>query len=201
MLLNPVATLDCLFLGSRLQRQVGSFSSADLHMFDYIACLLSLYRRRPLAEWGYLFVSTEYGAPFSRDIEECTQQLLRRGILVESRDQLQVTLGAERTLQSLLHFDLHRERLECLNASAATAAAFSLGIVHAAIGNEPELLRTKDLSASRTLLDSPARELIYEQFQALHQAVGGESRDLRIPAVAWLTALFQLTGNRGSAAG
>ena len=195
MQLNQLPTIDCLFTASRLQRQFGGFAAGELHLFAYIGCLLSLYRKRPFAEWGYVFVSTEFGAPFSRWIENSIQQLLQRGAFVERPDRLQIVPVAANTLTDLLRLEMYRERLECLNAAVSTASSFSPGIVRTAISNEPELLRTRELHTCRTLLEEPARELIYEQFQALHEAVGGESTDLRIPAVAWLTALFNLGEN------
>lgn len=195
MPLNPLPTFDCLYLGSQLQRQLDGFSPAELHLISYLACLLSLYRRTPTSDWGYNFVSTELGAPFSREIEVTASELSRRGFFSRVHEQLQMTRIAEERLVELQALSLFQERSECLKAASASIVAFSLGTVREALWNEPELRRAKSLRANRTLLEEPGLGLIYEEFGFLREALGGHSVDLRLPAVVWLTALFRSGGD------
>src|SRR5437762_1566583 len=114
MLLNPVATYDTLFLADRLQKHLHSFAIAEIHLFAYLACLLSLYRETPLADWGYQFLSTEIGAPYSREIDEAMRELEQRGLLARGDERMTIAGGAVDQLAKLSVLGLYKERVECL---------------------------------------------------------------------------------------
>jgi hypothetical protein len=191
MLLNPLATYDSLFLADRLQRHLGAFAGAEIHLLAYLACLLSLYRETPLADWGYQFLSTELGAPYSREIDEAVHELARRGLLTRHDERMTISREAIHQLAELSELGLYKERLECLEAAADSIFAFSVGMVRSALSNDPELARSRDNPATRVLLESPGLDIIYEQFGIMAEVLGEERIDLRVPAVAWLTALFR----------
>lgn len=191
MHLKHLATFDCLYLGSRLQRSLDGFSAAELHLLAYLACLLSLYLKTPAADWGYGFIGTERGAPFSLDIKDAAQELENRGFFYSLQDKLQVTVAAEELLKELEGMSLYEERANCLNAASSSIIAFSVGTVREALDNEPELQRAKRMPSNRELLDEPGIEIIYEHFQLLREVLGDRIKDLRLPAVTWLTALFR----------
>ena len=117
MRLNPDAAFDCLFMADRLGRESGMFTKAELHLFGYLACLLWLYRRRTLSDWGYSFVGTELGAPFSLDIDTAIWELYERGYFVRALDRLRVSATAQEQLQEFLELSLNKERGECLYAA------------------------------------------------------------------------------------
>ena len=94
MALNPVPTYDCLFIGDALEKRFGGFAIAELHLFAYLACLLSVYSHRPAVDWGYGFVSTEIGAPFSREIELTVAELIRLGLFFELDERTVLTQAA-----------------------------------------------------------------------------------------------------------
>jgi hypothetical protein len=190
MLLNPDATFDCLFVANRLQRQNGSFNIPELHIFAYLACLLWLYRNQPVIDWGYTFVGTELGAPFSQEIDTAVNECLERGFFHRTHERLHMTELAERRLHTYEQLGLNLERVEFLQAACASTAALSVGMVCTALANEPELRRSNALPASRQLLEESAQFQLYEQFSVLHKAFNERSKDLRLPAVAWLTALY-----------
>jgi hypothetical protein len=191
MQLNPDATFDCLFVGHRLQARVGSFANAELHLFAYLSCLLWLFRRRIVADWGYEFVGTELGAPFSRHIDLAVTELLGRGYFFRAGDRLYMSKMAERRLADFGALSLNRDRAECLDASCSSTVAFSVGMVASALAQEPELKHAKALPANRLLLDEPGRSQIYEHFEALRAGLGRNNNDLRLPAVIWLAALYR----------
>src|SRR5690348_16067138 len=89
MPLNPTATFDCLFLMQRLQGHLTKVAVAEIHLFAYLACLLWVFREKPVADWDYAFVGTDLGAPFSQDIAEAIKAMVGRGYF--SRD-IQSTL-------------------------------------------------------------------------------------------------------------
>jgi hypothetical protein len=191
MRLNPDATFDCLFVAQRLQATTNSFAAPEIHLFAYLACLLWLYSRRAITDWGYEFVGTELGAPFSRQIDVTLKELLDRGFFSRIQDRLRMTQIAEEELQGLARLSLHFDRIDCLKAACACMASFSVGMVTSALAEEPELKRAQSVPANRRLLEEAGRAQIYAQFEALHSALAQHGDDLRLPAVIWLGALYR----------
>jgi hypothetical protein len=191
MQLNPDATFDCLFMADRLERDTGTFAFAELHLFAYLACLLWLYRQGTMADWGYSFVGTELGAPFSLDIDTAIRELRERGYLIRVQDRLRVSDTAEPLLQDFLGLALNGERIECLHAACSSLSAFSSGMVGTALAQEPELRRARAVPSNRPLLEDAAQSQLYEQFNALNRVLTGKEIDLRVPAVVWLDALYR----------
>lgn len=196
MSLNPDATFDSLFLADRLQREAGSFSVPELHLFAYLACLLSLYRRNAVTDWGYSFVGTELGAPFSQDIDDAVKLLMDRGFLVRSQERMSMSSIATESLEEFGRLALNQDRVACLGAASGSIAAFSIGMVGSALSQEPDLKRARTTPLNRLLLEDSAREQLYAQFDGLRKSLGNyavhdESDDLRMPAVLWLSALYR----------
>jgi hypothetical protein len=192
MRLNPEATFDCLFMASRLQSQRIGLASQEIHLLAYLACLLWLYRQRPVTDWGYEFVGTELGAPFSREIDMTLKELLERGYLRQIRGRFCASEYTEHSLQYLSGLTINHERTECLQAACSCTTVFSIGMVSNALANEPELGRSKATPLSRLLLEDAAQSQLYVQFKALRNVLEQRSNDLRLPAVVWLSALYQL---------
>lgn len=192
MRIFPAATFDCLFIARHLQKQNGSFNIPELHIFAYLSCLLWLYRDQPVVDWGYAFVGTELGAPFSLEIDTAVTELLERGLFHRTHDRFHMTETAERRLYPYELLKSNLDRVECLQAACASNLAFSVGMVCTALANEPELKRSKHIPANRLLLEDAARSQLYAQFGVLREAFIGRSRDLRMPAVTWLTALYSI---------
>lgn len=190
MQLNPDATFDCLFMADRLMSDAGTFTGPELHLFSYLACLLWLYRRRALSDWGYSFVGTELGAPFSLEIDTALRELRDRGYVVAVGDRLRIVETAEHEFKDFRGLALNSERVECLHAAYSSTSAYSVGIVGSALSQEPELRRSRAVPNNRPLLESAARGRLYEQFDALRGALNQEHIDLRVPAVVWLAALY-----------
>jgi hypothetical protein len=177
-------------LGSRLERQIGGFSTGELHLFSYLACLLWLYNGQPQADWGYAYVGTELGAPFSVDVHNVTKSLLQWGYFTQAENRMEMSEISRQQLAELSTQQLYENRLPCLKAAGASTLAFSIGTVREAMGQEPQLHRAKAVPLSRGLLEDAGLDELYSQFAILREALGNEPTDLRSSAVAWLTALF-----------
>lgn len=188
---NHNATYDCLFVSDFLQKHCGSFTAAEIHLFVYLSCLLWMYRERALADWGYDFVSTELGAPYSQETDLAINELLDRGLLHRSQKQLCITERARDVLGDFSQLAIYGDRTECLYAACSNVVAFSVGMVGSALSHEPELSRSQKLPINRRLLEEPARIQLYEQFEALRMALNQQSNDLRMPSIVWLSALYQ----------
>jgi hypothetical protein len=191
MRLHPNATFDCLFVARRLQAHGATFTGPEIYLFSYLGCLLWLYRKNIVTDWGYSFVGTELGAPYSQEIDSALKELLGRGLFLRVHDRLRMTDLAERTLDEFTNLEMNRERAECLNAACASIVAFSLGMVTSALSQEPELSRARALPSSRLLLEDAAQSQLYIQFEALRNNLDQQASDLRLPAVVWLLALYR----------
>jgi hypothetical protein len=190
--LEPTAAFDCLFLATRLEGAVGSFATAELHLFAYLSCLLWLYSGRTVADWGYAFVGTELGAPFSFELDAAIHALEDRGFITRSDERMRTSDFAERYLRDFAELELNKNRLECLSAAWASATAMSVGMVGGALSEEPELRRARHVPNTRRLLEDTAISVLHEQFSVLKLALQDHGMDLRVPAVVWLEALYRV---------
>jgi hypothetical protein len=195
MRFNPNATFDCLFIAQRLQSQSVAFTGPALHLFAYLACLLSLYRRNIVSDWGYTFVGTELGAPYSLEIDSAMKDLHGCGFFLQAGGRLSMTTAAELTLNEFAGLEINQDRAQCLEAACSCVSAFSIGMVTSAMSKEPELERSKLVPSSRMLLEDAALSQLYTQFEALRVNLGEQIADLRLPAVVWLSALYRLNSD------
>ena len=189
--LNPNATFDTLFIASSLQRHTAGVTAAELHLFGYLACMLWLYKRHALEDWGYSFVGTELGAPFSQKIDHAIDEMTERGYLVRTGDRMRVSGIAEERLKQFSALQLNNERTECLYAACSSTSAFSLGMIGRALSQEPDLKRARTMPMTRQLLEHSAQSQLYQYFDALRSNLGQDDVNLRVPAVVWLVALYQ----------
>jgi hypothetical protein len=191
--INPYSFFDALFVVDRIGRVLGNATLLEVHLFTYLACLLALYRGQPVGEWGYFFVGTKMGAPYSREIEAAVASSVHKGFLKDLNSGFILT--EEGTAEIQLLGDLSQNKLKqvYLEASCSMLLAFPVGIIREALFNEPGLKATVSLSATRALLTGAPLELLYEHFSKLSQAVGVEIEDLMIPAAVWVTYLSRIS--------
>lgn len=189
--LNPEATYDCLFIAQCLQSTARSFAIPEIHLFAYLSCLLWLYRKYAVTDWGYSFMGTELGAPFSLEIDKTIDCLLESGFVLRSDNRLQITILAEKYVNDFSQLTINKDRTECLRAACESTFAFSVGMVSSAMSQEPELSRAKSMPLDRYLLEEPALYQLYQQFDMLKEVLNQRSEDLRVPAVVWIEALYR----------
>ncbi len=147
MELNTKATFDVLYIACSLQRTAGGVVAAELHLFAYLACVLWLYTGRAADSWGYPFVGTELGAPFSRDVDTAIAELAARGFLVEPQNRMRPSAVARDRLRAFQDLRLNRDRVDCLHAACSSTSAFSLGMIGAALAQDPTASRKQPSNA------------------------------------------------------
>ena len=192
MSINPNAALDAFVVGRSLGEDGATLVASDVHLFAYLACLLWLYRDNRLSEWGYSFVGTELGAPYSVAIGDALEEMTKRSVLVRKSAGLVVSSSAVPRLRRFEEMAVNRSRIECLHAACSSAAALPRGMINGALSEEPELRRARVTPANRPLLERVARVQLFEQFRVLRTELGGRDGDLRVPAVVWLSALNEV---------
>jgi hypothetical protein len=137
-------------------------------------------------------VGTEFGAPFSVDIDSGLTFLIDQGHVIRSESRITLSEQAGIYLKTLTTLELNRERTECLSAACASTAALSPGMVSSALARDPELARARKVPMTRSLLEEVAVTELYGQFSVIQQNLRFEYDDLRVPAVVWLSALQSL---------
>ena len=189
--MNSFAIFDCLAIGNGIQTAMGNFSLEELHIFGYLACLLSLYRRLPVSEWGYNFVLSEEGLPFSHDMVQSFDHICQSGYLSSIGHYYHLSSEGESLLEQLKTLVLYRKRLPLVDGACASLFAIPINVVRDAVTNVAEIKRATAVKSARRLLVESSMEQLYEQFQILSATFGVEIADLMIPATAWLSYLAQ----------
>lgn len=186
--MNSAALFDVLAVHSHLSAAVGPITRAEVHLFGYLSCLLSLYDRLPAADWRYEFAATGFGTPFSVDLDVALQESLYSGdISMSSQYNLTfISKAGEAELNDLRTLSSFGARERYIEAACATALTIPVGVAHAAIARDEDIRRADTLGSTRVLLRGDWLDTLHEQFDALRAVVSDASVDLLAPAVVWL---------------
>jgi hypothetical protein len=186
---NPLAYYDAISVGTAVQGTFERTAISEIHLFAYLACLLSLYRGCAASDWGYDFVATENGSPFSADLEEAVSSLIAEGLVDEKERYLVVTVEGFTVCSELKEFERNAWREEFLSASCASILAVPLGAIRSAMGSDHDMKLASELGDTRRLFSETAVEELHEVFGALSEEIGIHVGDLMVPAVVWLNYL------------
>lgn len=193
-MVNPYAYYDCLSVTTKLQKALDSVAEAELHLFTYLACLLTLYKNQPASDWEYFYTSTRTGSPFSPAMADAVPHLETTGLLRRANNRyFQITDSGRDEYESLRVLTENSRREIFLEGACSSVLALPVGIVREAVLHEPELHRATKLTSTRALLDGPGLGILYEQFSVLSAAVGVEVKSLMVPSVVWLTYLARFS--------
>lgn len=188
---NYQAVFDALSIVRRLERTLDGVTSSEVHLVSYVACLLSIYRRFAASEWGYGFIRSQWGAPFSADLENALTTLAASGLLASRNEVLATTESGRELSDFLSNTTEHSWRAEFLEGACASVLAMPVGSIREALHHEPSLRRANVHKQPRVLLAGDEDTTLYEQFGALHDVVGAKVTDLMVPSVVWLTYLAE----------
>lgn len=207
---NLEAVYDTLFIGLKLQRKMEDFSQYEVQFFAYFSCLLSLYDGNPLDGWNYSFVKTDFGSPYSSDVQNALVSLTAHDSLKESRNSIGYypVLDKGTVEESLSYYtvtdkgtqlskflesntNMFRARTKYLNTACNSLSLIPYGTIKEAINNEPVLNSAGNSLSKRSLLleTNPATKVLYAQFKALKDALEEKHYELMVPAVIWLESL------------
>ncbi len=186
---------DVLAITARLQSTLNGVTAAELHLLAYLSGLLALYRRIPLAEWGYGFVRSESGSPFSTDVDRAVQSLQSRRFLirgVDATEAMRLSADGMAFARFLENRHEHAWRLAFLDGACGSTLAIPPGLIRDAFRQEPTLRSVSVHRGTRRLLEQNQLYALYEHFGALSEAVGLDVVDLMVPSVVWLTYLAEV---------
>jgi hypothetical protein len=188
---NPVSYFDMLALGESMTDLVEGFSRPELHLLGYAACLLSLYEGKPAADWGYEFVSSENGLPFSQDIDEAIDIAVGLGFAHLHGPLIFLTSEGRSELGGLSQLETNIERQHYLSGATDCLLVFNPGNIREAFNYDPTISYLKKGQRTDWVLTKPVVDRLYNNFGQLRQALDYNSRDLSVPLVSWLKYLLQ----------
>jgi hypothetical protein len=195
----PEALYDTLVLvegrGLSLEPSGRLVTTAEIHLFAFMACLLALYDSKPVADWGYVFVRPLSGGPFAAEIDAAVEHGLSAGLIHGGREEVSLGETGAQLLSGMRNLLRFRDRGQYLNA------AWKAGLT-----NPPAMIRAafKDglgipdavARARHVLPTTPTLAVLYEHFGALRSAIPANVESKLIPALLWLSYLQRVAGLR-----
>ena len=170
---------------------VEGFSRPEIHLFCYAACLLSLYEGQPVAEWGYEFIGTDHGLPFSQEIDASIEFGLDIGELSPRGPLIVVDIDGRNELAELRQLEGNRARERYIAGAADCLLVFNPGNIREAFNYDPTISYLKSGNRTEWLLTHSVVEELYSNFRQLRRALEYEAHDLSVPMVSWLKYLIQ----------
>jgi hypothetical protein len=188
---KPESMYDFLCSGLILRRQLNVVTPSDIHLFSYLACLLAVYNGIPASDWGYRFVGTELGSPFSVDLDSASSHGILAGMVTRNEDTGFLEFGhlAEEEVTVLETLDSCGWHKYYIEAAVSSLLSLPPGLVKSAVSQEPNLRPVTRMRSPRKLLEGAGLDLLYEQFESLNSVLHFKAQDLIVPATVWLTFL------------
>ncbi len=192
-MINHYAIFDYLSISGKLQDGLKNFSEYEVQLFSYLSCLLSLFKKKNVSEWEYSFVATEYGAPYSVEINHANSYFIENAY-VSLRDDGYMELSKDAFLkyENLKQLYMYRERELFIDGACSSLLALPIGQINAAIRGSEEIKSSIQLSQNEPLFTEHGIRSIHDQFVFLSKEVGLEITDLMIPAVVWVSYLYEI---------
>lgn len=189
--MNSKASFDTLAVSVQLFNIVGPISSWEVHLFSYLACLMSLYDGNPPSDWGYRFAATESGSPYSYDLDVAIEQGIQFGFL-EYRDHLiSVSESGAQELDALSTLSELQKRMVYLEPACSSALAMPVGFVRAAVHRDATISSVARLETSRCLLEDMSLIQVQDQLDLVRSALGEPQREFLSPAITWIAYFSQ----------
>lgn len=202
-MISPEAFYDAVNIIRRVAPELGGVSRFEVQRIAYLACLLGLYDGQPLTDWGYLFIRSDFGAPFSADLNDAMDWLAERSLMrVGDNGRFSERASSVDRLATLLSSRL-APRMRLLVPACDSALFLPASTLAAGIDGEPTSRSAALQDGGRPLLNNSAQTLLYDQIQALREIVGNVADDLLSPSMLWMTysARQPITGNDGAVSG
>jgi hypothetical protein len=187
------ASYDVLALLHHLPSTMNGADEAELHVFVYLACLLSVYAGQSAADWGYDFIASPAGAPFAPDLEDALRWAANVGFVTSTNGRWQLSLGGSAEFAALSGLFSHQRRMVFIEPACASTLSIPLGWVRRGLDQTPALRSAARRDSRRYLSDEAAMDALYEQFGVLKRVVRDNVSDLLVPAVIWLEYLASAT--------
>lgn len=187
--MNYRASYDVLALLHHFPSTLDGADDAELHIFAYLACLLSVYAGQPAADWGYEFIASPGGAPFAAELDDALRWAENVGFVSSRGSRRRLTQKGEAEYTALSGLSSHQRRMTHIEPACASTLSIPLGWVRRGLSQTPALRSASLRDSRRYLSDEAAIDALYDQFGALKRVIRGDVKDLLVPAVIWLEYL------------
>lgn len=186
----PNAYADVVTLLHVAPRSAIPLSVAELHLFAYLGRILSLFDGLPIADWGYDFVVTSEGFPFSAQLDEGLKAASRLGLVMDDIDgelvPSETAIAAE--YEVLTKISDACRRSAWLRAATHCSLSIPSGSIRYAVNHSPGLAAATSSGQRRMLLQPTDVASLYSQYSVVRNALGEIDHDLLAPAIVWLSA-------------
>lgn len=189
---NDKAYFDSLAIVLKLSGEVGSVAISEVHLFAYLACLLSLYRQRPVSGWEYDFIVNQVSQPYSADVQTCMQRHLMTGSVVLVDGYYEITEPGREEYDMLRELQMYQDRMQFIDGACSSVLALPISTIRKAIVHDPEIKSAAKITQTRKLLEEAGVQKFYEQFSELSEAIDVNVDDLMLPAVVWISFLSEM---------
>jgi hypothetical protein len=186
---DPRAAFDYLAIVKLIGRTFTDVSEAEVHLFAYFACLLSVYAGAPANDWGYEFTRTRSGSPFAKAVSDAGDLVLNGRLIYEEAGLRRLAPRGAEMVNEMKSLHDNAARYPFIEAACSSVLTMPFGEVRAALTQEPTLRNSTLADRVDSLIEGNALGELHEQFKALNEAIGMNIRDLLLPAVIWLTFL------------
>jgi hypothetical protein len=190
-MIDPSASFDALEILATVGERSGPLAEAEIHLFAYLSCLLSIFEGAPVSLWGYEFASTGSGSPYSEELSRALLSMARTGQVALSNNLFVLTPRGREFLSQVSELRDLLTRRRFLEAATSSVLTMSFGQFRYALMQEPGLRSARVAEYPRLLASGSSLEVLHDQFRVLSDAIGIQVRDLLVPAVVWLTFLAQ----------
>lgn len=184
---SPEAFFDAVTIIRRMSPELVGVSRFEVQRVAYLACMLGLYGGEPLAEWGYLFIRSDFGAPFSGDLNSAMDVLSQQNLMNTSQGGRFTENFANTGRMNLFMTERLAARERYLIPACDSALYLPASTLAAGIDAEPTSQSAALQDGGRPLLDNSAQNLLYDQIKAVREVVGASSDDLLTPSMLWMT--------------
>lgn len=183
---SPEAFNDAVAIIRRLGPEIEGVSRFEVQRVAYLACLLALYDGKPVADWGYTFIRSNFGAPFSADLNSALDWLAERSMMLISPNG-RFNMRTDTARLSAFLSDRLSSRARFLLPACDSALMLPASTIAEGIDAEPTSQSAALQESGGFLLNNSARSLLYEQIEALRLIVGAVPEDLLTPSMLWMT--------------
>ena len=188
------STFDSLFAVESLCTNSHDVSLSEIQFFTYFACLISLYDGNSVADWGYNFVNTTFGTPYSEQINNAWKDLKSNRSIIDSNEDGYYRLNTMGAVKLNLYKRMgeFQVRSKYLDTVKDVFSVLPDGVIKEALHNEPALRGAIVHKSATLLLDesSPALKALYIYFSMLKKAmIKFQPTSLVVPATVWVESL------------